>query len=85
LQLDGRGGFDQFLEGEDVTGFGNWCTRKFAKRAVIGTLDADQTEMEEFASVSKGSWPGSTFVRPFLSLNCNCTNESHCCTKNLLV
>lgn len=60
-QLDGRGGYDEFLDPE--SGFGDWCERKFAKRAIIGTLRADEDEMESFATVNKGSWPGSTFVR----------------------
>ena len=48
---------------EDSSGFGDWCERKFAKRAVVGTLYADEDEMEGFATVNSGSWPGSTFVR----------------------
>ena len=60
-QLDGKGGFEEFLE--DSSGFGDWCERKFAKRAVVGTLYADEDEMEGFATVNSGSWPGSTFVR----------------------
>jgi len=59
--LDGKGGFEEFLE--DSSGFGDWCERKFAKRAVVGTLYADEDEMEGFATVNSGSWPGSTFLR----------------------
>ena len=62
LQLDGRGGFDEFLPTEDETGFGNWCDRKFTKRAVVGTLKADEDEMESFASVNSGNWAGSSYV-----------------------
>ena len=60
-QLDGKGGFEEFLD--ESTGFGDWCERKFAKRAVVGTLYADEDEMEAFATVNSGMWPGSTFVR----------------------
>ena len=48
---------------DESTGFGDWCERKFAKRAVVGTLYADEDEMEAFATVNRGMWPGSTFVR----------------------
>lgn len=60
-QLDGRGGYDEFLD--PLEGFGDWCERKFSKRAVIGTLHADWDEMDSFATVSSGKWPGSTYLR----------------------
>ena len=61
LKLDGLGGYQDFIEDENA-GFGNWCERKFTKRVAVGTLFADEDELEHFASVSQGSWPGSSFV-----------------------
>jgi len=59
--LDGRGGFEEFID--DYSTFGDWCEQKFAKRAVVGTLYADEDEMEAFATVSNDKWPGSTYLR----------------------
>ena len=42
---------------------GDWCEQKFAKRAVVGMMDADEDDMEAFATVSNGKWGGSTMVR----------------------
>jgi len=60
-QLDGRGGYDEFLDPQ--AGFGDWCERKFTKRAIVGTAYADEDEMESFATVSSEKWPGSTYLR----------------------
>ena len=60
-QLDGRGGFEEFLD--DYSSFGDWCEQKFAKRAAVGTLFADRDEMDAFATVGNENWSGSTYVR----------------------
>ena len=65
FQLDGLGGFNEFLDGDGSglpDGFGNWCDRKFGKLAVVGMGMSNQDEMDNFASVNRGDWPGSTFV-----------------------
>jgi len=76
-ELDGLGGYQDFIEDENA-GFGNWCERKFTKRVAVGTLFADEDELEHFASVSQGSWPGSSFMRENNDLLTAASNLAQC-------
>ena len=51
------------MDGGATDSYGDWCEQKFAKRAVVGMMDADEDDMEAFATVNNGKWGGSTMVR----------------------
>jgi len=76
--LDGRGGFEEFMDGGAMDSYGDWCEQKFAKRAVVGMMNADEDEMESFATVNNGKWGGSSMMKESEDMLSACDAISTC-------
>jgi len=76
-ELDGIGGFQDFIP-DPTAKFSNWCERKFAKRIAIGTLFANEDDMDGFASVGNPNWDGTTFVKETEDLLEAASNLAQC-------